>query len=1033
MILGVTVPRLDKAGRGGFMRRFLTLVCLLCLAIPAGISISGCTRNPGANYCNGLGYGMKIGDVASLTLQPVTSGISMAYGQTRQVSSPSALTCKGQQASVSTFTYGTTNNQLVDISPVGSICAGTWNRNSGGGIADYTICNPPSPLPSTGGLPYGIAYVTASAQSVTSNPVEVYIHAMVTSVSLVTTPTSGSSQKCFSQGAQATLDAQGCYANSSNQNNSNQQVLLCAPASITGANSACPMPGVTPNIIASGTFTAPYTAGNIISENYVSGGTITGTTGQTCNLSGFNNGSSGAAATVALTSANTIASGTPLVMTAGGTGATSVPTTATLSNGTATCSGTAIISPIVGTAGQTCNISGFNNGSSGATATVALTSANTIASGTPLTITTGGLNATAPPTTAILSNGSAVCSGTALVNTTLTQVPNCTAAIGALNYSVGNPQVASVVTNTTTNQVTITALQPGTTSITASVAGSGSSAGYFSTCPPASISVTLANGATSGTITQGVTQNLTTTVIDTYGNPLTGISLTYESTDPIDISAGNGGAISTPFPGEASVYAVCQPPSCNAAPTNEIGIYGTGLPVSSNPVTITTPGTASDYAWFTAPGQSQYVIPIDLLTDTVGSTVRLPYVPNSMAMDRLGNTIYFGSPHELMAISTANNAIITQNTSVPGVVLAVSPDNSQLLINDQVRQVFYLYNVSSQSYVSSGGMGTAAAWTPDSNTLYIVDSATQGSLHSDTLYVYSLSTGWTTYALPCSVYNAITCPSPSTGAKSLAITIPSVGAFFSGSPTEAHTWCPSGTVGNYANMSFYPQGPFPDNSVAVQTDVLAATTDGNHILGASTSGSSIEISDIGVTIPELNCLPPVASHNYPLVLGDTLSPLVLQTTVSQPPAITASASAINQVVPSPASNLAFITYTPLTTGAPTGVKLPFYVPGAGTEGFVTFKGSSASSITAPLAGAFTPDNKLFFVSTAGDNMIHYISVPLVTTNPANADTQQISPNLPACTSIANGGTDLGCAYTGPNPGTAIVPATGIVVKPRSTT
>jgi len=854
MILGVTVPRLDKAGRGGFMRRFLTLVCLLCLAIPAGISISGCTRNPGANYCNGLGYGMKIGDVASLTLQPVTSGISMAYGQTRQVSSPSALTCKGQQASVSTFTYGTTNNQLVDISPVGSICAGTWNRNSGGGIADYTICNPPSPLPSTGGLPYGIAYVTASAQSVTSNPVEVYIHAMVTSVSLVTTPTSGSSQKCFSQGAQATLDAEACYVSNG------VQYEFCAPSSVT-SNYAC----------------------------------------------------------------------------------------------------------------------------------------------------TGAL----PPG--------------------VTSVPNCTAAIGALNYSVGNPQVASVVTNTTTNQVTITALQPGTTSITASVAGSGSSAGYFSTCPPASISVTLANGATSGTITQGVTQNLTTTIIDTYGNPLTGISLTYESTDPIDISAGNGGAISTPFPGEASVYAVCQPPSCNAAPTNEIGIYGTGLPVSSNPVTITTPGTASDYAWFTAPGQSQYVIPIDLLTDTVGSTVRLPYVPNSMAMDRLGNTIYFGSPHELMAISTANNAIITQNTSVPGVVLAVSPDNSQLLINDQVRQVFYLYNVSSQSYVSSGGMGTAAAWTPDSNTLYIVDSATQGSLHSDTLYVYSLSTGWTTYALPCSVYNAITCPSPSTGAKSLAITIPSVGAFFSGSPTEAHTWCPSGTVGNYANMSFYPQGPFPDNSVAVQTDVLAATTDGNHILGASTSGSSIEISDIGVTIPELNCLPPVASHNYPLVLGDTLSPLVLQTTVSQPPAITASASAINQVVPSPASNLAFITYTPLTTGAPTGVKLPFYVPGAGTEGFVTFKGSSASSITAPLAGAFTPDNKLFFVSTAGDNMIHYISVPLVTTNPANADTQQISPNLPACTSIANGGTDLGCAYTGPNPGTAIVPATGIVVKPRSTT
>ena len=52
-----TVPRFDEAGRGGFMRRFLTLVSLLCLAVPAGISISGCTRNPAGKYCNGLGYG----------------------------------------------------------------------------------------------------------------------------------------------------------------------------------------------------------------------------------------------------------------------------------------------------------------------------------------------------------------------------------------------------------------------------------------------------------------------------------------------------------------------------------------------------------------------------------------------------------------------------------------------------------------------------------------------------------------------------------------------------------------------------------------------------------------------------------------------------------------------------------------------------------------------------------------------------------------------------------------------------------------
>jgi hypothetical protein len=85
-------------------------------------------------------------------------------------------------------------------------------------------------------------------------------------------------------------------------------------------------------------------------------------------------------------------------------------------------------------------------------------------------------------------------------------------------------------------------------------------------------------------------------------------------------------------------------------------------------------------------------------------------------------------------------------------------------------------------------------------------------------------------------------------------------------------------------------------------------------------------------------------------------------------------------------------------------------------------------------GAFSPDSSYFFVSTAGDNMIHYISIPSVV-SPATppVDTQQISPNLPSCTPVSEGGNDLGCMYSGPNPGIANVPATGIGVKPRPTT
>ena len=948
------------------MRRFLTLVCLLTLAIPAGVSISGCTRNPNEKYCNGAGYGMKITDVSAITLPPATTGISIAYGQTRRVSAPSAITCKNTSANVLTYTYGTSNTKLVDISPGGMICAGTWNRNTGGGIADYTVCSPPDPLPSTGGLPYATAFITVSAQQVTSNPVTVYVHPQVTSVNLVTSPLSGVAEQCYSQNSQATLDAQACYAGSNNQ-----QVLLCAPSSVTSANSSCPMPAITPDIIASGTFTSVS-------------GSIAGTAGQTCTLTSFNNGVNDATATVALTDSNAIASGTPLTITAGGTGALSAPTTARLSDGTATCSGTATIS------------------------------------------------------------------------TTMTPVPNCTSSIGTLSYAVGSSSVAAILTDTTTNQVTITAEQPGTTAITASVAGSGSSAGYFSTCPPKSISLALANNETSGTISQGETQNLVTTVIDTNGNPITGLTLDYQSTDPMDISVTTTGAITTSFPGVASVYAICQPNTCNPSPINEVGLYGTGLSVSSNSVTITTPGTTSDYVWFGAPGQSQYFESIDLLTGSVGSPVRLPYVPNSMLMDRLGNNLFFGSPQELMVYSTATNALSSENTGVPGVVLAVSPNDSQMLINDQLRQLFYIYSLGGGSTSTFSGMGNAAAWSPDSKTLYITDNAALNNAaegitgHTDTLYVYNQA-NWTTYALPPSPLSSSLPPGvlPPTAAylptsalpanvaisgtvQTPALTIPSVGAYLRGNPTVAHTWCPSGTIEDYASMVFYPLADTVESSssVPVQSDTEVATTDGQHILGAAVTGSGAALSDIDITIPRLNCLSLDSQGNeLPMGSGDALLPLSLTHTVTEIPLSEVSPTAINQVVASPASNLAFVTYTAAETNS--NATLPYYLPATSsapyTLGYIPLTTQSGgTSPIAPLAGAFTPDDKIFFVSTAGDNMIHFISVPLVATNPAGADTKQISPNLPACSPT----TDQGCTFSGSG---TTVPATVIGVKARSAT
>src|SRR5260370_13235489 len=119
-------------------------------------------------------------------------------------------------------------------------------------------------------------------------------------------------------------------------------------------------------------------------------------------------------------------------------------------------------------------------------------------------------------------------------------------------------------------------------------------------------------------------------------------------------------------------------------------------------------------------------------------------------MDQGGTTLYLGSQHELMVYSTASNTLTSQNPNVPGVVLAVAPTNAAVLINDQVRQLFYVLNATGSAAESFGGLGTAAQFTPDGKTLYVTDSAAAGPGHTNTLYVFNANTGWTTYPLTSS-------------------------------------------------------------------------------------------------------------------------------------------------------------------------------------------------------------------------------------------------------------------------------------------
>jgi len=579
-------------------------------------------------------------------------------------------------------------------------------------------------------------------------------------------------------------------------------------------------------------------------------------------------------------------------------------------------------------------------------------------------------------------------------------IPDCSVNLGSFAFT---PVNAGIVTIDNTGLAT--AHQPGSTGITAANSNVSSTAGSFATCPPATISLQIpstipsTDNGTVGSVTPGTPVPLTTTVTDTQGNQITGVALDYSSTNPLEITVGSGGLVSTAFPSTAAITAVCNPPTCNPSLITQIGTLGNGLPIASNSVRITSTGRSSTYLWMASP-ESEFFEPIDLNTGTVGAPIKLPYKPNSMVIDQGGNNLYFGNYRELMVFSTTTNAISKQDTTVPGVVLAVSPDSSTAVIADQVRQVIYLYTVSTAARTSIGGLGTRAAFSPDGKTLFVTGP--------NSLYIHNTNSGWSIYPnLPtqtgagCTLDNSGTSPFCS---PDLAVTIPSEGVFLSGpTDTTAYGFCPDTETTPFI---YYP----PAATVAAATDHLTATTDRLHILGVNPT----TLTDTYLGTASSPGVPIESNPDNPLLNGTCIRPNIGQSagltfTTQTVPAQTlpVTAASIDQVVASPNSTVAFVTYT-----APAGVAsplLPVYTlattfGSAGTLGTVTLSGTA----TAPLAGIFSPDNTTFFVGTAGDNLVHYIDVPSLT------ETQTINPGL----------TD---------PSGLPVPVQFLAVKPRPTT
>ncbi len=306
------------------------------------------------------------------------------------------------------------------------------------------------------------------------------------------------------------------------------------------------------------------------------------------------------------------------------------------------------------------------------------------------------------------------------------------------------------------NQEIATANTPGISLFFTSVSGTNSLPQPFETCPVQSVSISaLGNPATSFVVNTGASTTLNATVTDILGMNLVGVPLTWNSTNPISVSAsgatstvyGSVGTASAAAIGGAAVIASCTPPSCNGGISPSLPIYPKAA-ISFTVGSTSNPASPTVYVSSTGCGTTTAactptIVPISRPSSTAlfaaGNPVGIPFAPNSILFDDRGSAAYLGvdsSSFGTKSLMAFTGSSATPIANVAGKVLAISPDATSVIVSDTTdvpNQVFVCTNCSSSagntiaSFLINGA--TAAAFSPDSLKAYIVAG--------NNLYVYS--------------------------------------------------------------------------------------------------------------------------------------------------------------------------------------------------------------------------------------------------------------------------------------------------------
>jgi hypothetical protein len=361
-----------------------------------------------------------------------------------------------------------------------------------------------------------------------------------------------------------------------------------------------------------------------------------------------------------------------------------------------------------------------------------------------------------------------------------------TSSVGPFSWQQIDPGLASIVTLATPpngtqgcllspqghclNQQSAIANTPGVGQIFATASGFRGQPISIETCRVKSISIAAAGNPSSTTsfvVNSGTSTTLNATVSDIADQAITGVQLTWSPSNPVSVGASPGrtstvyggvGTASASGSGAGTVIASCTPPTCNAGIKPSLPVYPQAAFSFDVHATSTTPTNPTVYATTTActtanPNSATCNPTLVSLTRTSSTSpftastpTVLPASPATLTFDNSGANAYLGvdsARFGQQGLMISRGSSVSEVTSVPGKVLAISPDRNSVIVSDTAdtpNQVFICTNCSTSRTVTTLLIDrvTAATFSPDSLKAYILaQPPPPPAPQLSTLYVYS--------------------------------------------------------------------------------------------------------------------------------------------------------------------------------------------------------------------------------------------------------------------------------------------------------